>query len=335
MNKLNHEQAPEAVLQRIRKKPNKPVSLATLAKELKLSEDDISVAIKVIRSWGYRVKKRRKGAVLYVAAPDSMIAIEIGHALKTKLIGRRVYAFQSVKSNNDIAAQLAQQGEPEGTIVTSEAQTSGKGRLGRKWYSPPKSGIYVSIILRPGFKPENAPGLSVMTALALRDAIHTVCPGEVRIKWPNDILIGEKKTAGILTELYAEQDRISYVVIGVGINVNMKAEDFPVELRTAATSIRRANKRRVDRILLLQTFLKLLEREYNRYRKDQLAGSLKRIRRHSSLLGTTVRLNIGRQTITGIAVDIDKSGALVVNVDGKKVPVAGGEVSVVKTPSTQ
>lgn len=332
MHLLDLEQTAEAVLLRIRKKQNKPVSISSLAKEFKLDESNIAAVVKLIRSWGYRVKKRRTGDIIFVAAPDSMIAIEISHSLKTRLIGRRVFAFQSVRSTNDIAAQLAQQGEPEGTIVTAETQTSGKGRLGRKWHSPSRSGIYLSIILRPKFRPENAPGLSVMTALALRDAIHVICPGEVRIKWPNDILIGEKKTAGILTELYAEQDKINFVVVGVGINVNMKAEEFPQELRYTATSIRRATKRRADRIQLLRSFLTRFEKEYDRYRKDQLAGSLKRIRRYSSLIGNTVSLNSGRQTISGKAVDIDKSGALIVVVDGKRIPVSGGEVSVVKTP---
>ncbi len=324
------ENLAEKILLSIRKKQNKEVPIATLARSLKISEAEVSEAVKMIRSWGYRIKKRRKGEIIFVAPPDSMIATEIGYNLKTKLIGRKIYAFQSVRSTNDIAAQLAEQGEPEGTIITSEQQTVGRGRLGRKWYSPAKSGIYVSIILRPPFKPEMAPGMSVMTALALRDAIHSICAGEVRIKWPNDILVGDRKTAGILTELYAEKNKINFVIIGVGINVNMKAEEFPEELRSTATSIRRVNKRRVDRIQLLQAFLISLEKEYERYRKDQLAGSLKRIRRYSSLIGTVVQLNIGRQTIAGIAVDIDKSGALIVDVDNQQVSVSGGEVTVVK-----
>jgi BirA family biotin operon repressor/biotin-[acetyl-CoA-carboxylase] ligase len=330
MHASDLEDFAERILLRIRKKQNKPVPITALSKDLKISESNVAEGVKVIRSWGYRIKKRRSGDIVFVSAPDSMIATEIGHNLKTKLIGRKIYAFQSVKSTNDLAAQLAEQGEPEGTIVTSEQQTVGRGRLGRKWHSPPKSGIYVSVILRPKFKPELAPGLSVMTALALRDAIHSICPGEVRIKWPNDILIANRKTAGILTELYADKEKIDFVIIGVGINVNMKAEEFPADLRATATSIRRVNKRRADRIQLLQSFLKCLEKEYERYRKDQLAGSLKRIRRHSSLIGTTVELNMGRQTIRGKAVDIDKSGALVVDIDDRQVSVAGGEVTVVK-----
>ena len=152
----------------------------------------------------------------------------------------------------------------------------------------------------------------------------------MRIKWPNDILIGNKKVAGILTELSADRGKIDYVIIGVGINVNHKADDFPSELRPIATSIRTANRRKASRVGLLSQFLRNIEKEYGRYKKNQLASSRKRIRDYSSLIGRNVMLRFGNKTVEGKAVDIDATGALIIEKDGERRPVTSGEVTVVK-----
>lgn len=300
-----------------------------ISKKFSLSLKEILTAYKLIESWGYRLKKT-KVKIEFLSAPDALIDSEISYKLKTTVIGKKVVSYHSVKSTNIVASELASVGEGEGTIVTAETQTKGKGRLGRKWHSPEKSGIYLSIILKPKFKPEKAPGLSIMTAVALADTCKSFTGANVQIKWPNDLLLNSKKVAGILTELSADKNKIEYVIIGVGINLNQKSDDFPEELRKTATSIRRINKRKVDRILFLKKFLYQFEKQYLSYQKYQLKAVQKKVRSYSSLIGSKVKLAQGNSIIEGVAVQIDESGALIVNNGEKDIRINSGEVTVIK-----
>jgi len=305
------------------------VPVPSLLKRFHIDNDTLNSALKEITGWGYRVKKMR-GIVKYVKAPDFLTSTEIQFGLKSKRMGQAAHCYKSVKSTNDLAALMAEQGTAEGTIVTAEQQTQGRGRLGRTWHSPERAGIYLSIILRPNFTPDKAPGLSLMTALALADTLSRYCPGEVCIKWPNDLLISGRKVAGILTELSAERGKINHVVVGVGINVNQRADDFPDELRAIATSLRRVTKKPTNRAELLCEFLYRFEQEYAKYVRSGLRPSRKRLRNYSALLGHQVKLLSASQELEGKAVDIDTDGALVLECRGSRVRISAGEVSVVK-----
>jgi BirA family transcriptional regulator, biotin operon repressor / biotin---[acetyl-CoA-carboxylase] ligase len=304
-------------------------SIASLAKRFKVSRETIDDALDSIVSWQYKLK-RHKETVQFVQAPDLLSAVEIQYRLKTKLIGRQVHSYRSLKSTNDLATDLAEHGAPEGTIVTAETQTHGKGRLGRGWHSASGTGIYVSIILRPTFPPDRAPGLSIMSALALAEALKTREVGDLRIKWPNDLLIAGRKVAGILTELSAEQGRINHVIVGIGINANHKPEDFPAELRDSATSVRIAARRLVNRAELVREFLHQFERQYRKYQKAGLKPSHSTLKKYSSLLGEHVRLETGGHRVEGKAIDITETGALVLQCGEERLVVSAGEVSVLK-----
>lgn len=317
------------LMARLRKRPQAGYAFVKLAREFNCEPDDLREASVLLKSWGYRLKVRRND-IVFVAAPDILNDIEILWNLKTRWLGRRLVCYQSIKSTNDIAARRAAAGAPEGTIITSEEQTKGRGRLGRQWYSPPGRGIYVSMILRPTFAPDQAPGLSIMTALALAEAIESHCPGEVKVKWPNDVLIGGRKTAGILTELSADRTRINYVIVGVGINANQTASDFPEELRKIATSVRTAVKRKINRVALLQEFLVRLEKAFETYRGSRLRKARSKLKTYSSLLGNDVSIQAGQEVISGKAIDIDSEGRLVVDVAGRPVAITAGEVTVLK-----
>jgi BirA family biotin operon repressor/biotin-[acetyl-CoA-carboxylase] ligase len=320
----------EDLLLILRRRADHRFATAGLVARLKAEPGAIDQAVSRVAGWGYRLTKSRGGQIRFIAAPDCLTDTEVRYGLRTKLIGRNVFAYGTVQSTNDLAAQLAEAGVYEGTIVTAEEQTRGRGRLGRNWYSPYGAGVYVSVVLRPDFAAEKAPGTSIMAALALAETLSDICPGAVQIKWPNDILLDGKKVAGILTELSADGGRINHLIVGVGVNVNQKAGDFPPELKGTATSLRRVLKKQVDRVPLLQNFLARLEKEYGRYRKDQLSRARGRIRGFSSLLGSEVKLMRGKDMVEGTAVDIDASGCLIIARDGKKVRVASGEVTVVK-----
>ena len=311
------------------RKQTAPITVQSLLKRFHIDNDTLVSTLKEVTGWGYKIKKVR-GIVKYVGPPDFLTPVEIQYGLKATKIGRAAHCYTSAKSTNDLAATMAENGSPEGTIVTAEQQTQGRGRLGRTWHSPERTGIYVSIILRPTFTPDKAPGLSLMTALALADTLARLCPREVTIKWPNDLLISGRKVAGILTELSAERGKINHVVVGVGINVNQRAEDFPLDLRDSATSIRRVTKRAINRAELLREFLYRFEQEYTKYLKSGLKPSRKRLRSYSALLGHQVRLLSASQELEGKAVDIDSDGALVLEYNGARVRISAGEVSVVK-----
>ncbi len=330
MDLIKLEELADALLLKIRAKGTGPHSLALLCRQHNVAVEEMEEAVRLIQEWGYRVKLSHGDYIEFISAPDKLTATEISYNLQTKSAGRVVHSYQSVKSTNDIAGKLAESGAAEGTIVTAEMQTEGRGRRGRSWHSPEGAGIYLSIILRPKFEPDKAPGVSIMTALALADTLSEYCPGEVSIKWPNDILIAGRKVCGILTELYAEKDRVDSIVIGVGINVNTMAGDFPDELKEIATSIRRQTGHKTSRVELLRKFLVAFEREYIAYRKDQLAKSRTRIRSYSSLIGHRIKLASGKGIIEGVALDIDSDGALLLDVDGEMRRINSGEVTIIK-----
>ncbi len=322
------DKLPDDLLLVLRKRPEKSYTTFGLARKLSRPPEDIIQALLRLEEWGYKIHTTRKGEISFRSAPDLLTATEMTYGLKTKLIGRRFFAFGKVTSTNEMAAQLAEAGVYDGTVVTAEEQTHGRGRLGRSWYSPPGAGIYVSIILRPKFRAELAPGISIMTALALSETLNEYMLGKVQVKWPNDVLIEGKKVAGILTELSADGPTINQLIVGVGINVNHRAGDFPADIRDHATSIRRASGRNEQRVLLLQRFLARFEKEYSKYEKDGLARSRTRLKAYSSLLGHDVTLVSGTDTITGHAVDIDREGRLVLRTKEGKASIASGEVTV-------
>ncbi len=307
---------------------SKSLTISYLAQKLKCEPDDLIIASEHLREWGYSVDLNKKiGAITFVSAPDILSSTEIKYGLRTKIIGCQVHGYRKVKSTNDLASRLAADKAIEGSVVTAEEQTAGRGRLGRNWYSPVGVGIYASIVLRPKLQPEQAPGISLMTALALATTIDKYLPGQIQIKWPNDLLICGKKAAGILTELSADKGRIDYLIVGVGINVNQTGGMFPDEIKKSATSIRRTLRKKISRVRLLQEFLYNFEREYLQYQKHLLNKSLKKLQRYSSLLGHDVVVTSGREQIRGQAVDIDSSGALVVDTGDDRRIITAGEVT--------
>ncbi len=157
--------------------------------------------------------------------------------LATEIIGKRIIYLRSVDSTNACALEMAARGIPEGTVVVAEQQTRGKGRLGRQWHSPPGKGIYLSIVLRPRIKVEFLTHFSIISALAVAETVEGLSPLTPDIKWPNDVLLQNKKVAGVLVELGSENDSVSYLIVGIGINLFQKEDDFPDELRDKATSI--------------------------------------------------------------------------------------------------
>lgn len=327
---VNHEQLADKILLHSRSKPQKFFSILALSKLFKCDSSDIITAYNLLITYGYIFDKNNNDEIKFNAAPDTLSSTEIRYGLNTKFIGQTCHSYNKVKSTNDIAADLADQNAPEGTIITADEQTKGRGRLGRVWHSPSGSGVYLSMILRPDFLPENAPGVSLIVALALAEAINEIIPGDVKIKWPNDVLISGKKTAGILSELSAEKNKINYLIIGVGININQTANDFPDDIIMLATSIRKSAGKKIHRVKFLKQFLTIFEKEYLIYQKHSLTKSHKKLLKYSSLLNQEITLLSGKEKITGTVIDINTEGALVLKIGDKIKAFSSGEVTIAK-----
>ncbi len=328
MDNSSLQKLADRLLAKIRNHPGHEYNSEKLAKSFKVEAADIQGAVTILKRMGYVLKSDHGKKLVFVSPPDRLFEEEILHGLKTRKFGRKIHAYQSVQSTNTIAHQLALAGIPEGTIVIAEKQTRGRGRMGRRWHSPEKVGIYMSLVIYPQIDPKLAPGLSLMTAVALAEAIEKFgFKQEVKIKWPNDVLIGNKKTAGILTELSGEIGRTHHVVIGIGINVNQKSSDIPEDLKNKATSLRIAGKKMLSRVSLVQEFLLLFEKEYGRFRKSGLNGIRKKILSYSSLLGKRIKITSGKEIIEGNAIDINGEGHLVVETPSGVRLFNAGEVT--------
>ena len=198
------------------------VSGAELSQKLHVSRAAVWARIEDLRSLGYDIEASPHRGYRLLGTPDVLHADDLLSRLgKTKVIGRDIRVFEETTSTNDVIEKLARDGVKEGVVVFAESQTRGRGRLGRKWTSPAKRGLWLSILLRPDLRPQDATRLTVASATALRRAIESQTGLKPDIKWPNDILIYGKKVAGILTEMSAELDHVKYVILGIGVDVNL------------------------------------------------------------------------------------------------------------------
>lgn len=307
------------------------ISTQTLAEKFHLSIKKVNQSLSELLRWGYRIETSRRGEIRLLAAPDILFPHEIVRGLKTQILGCEIHGFPSVGSTNSVASRHAIKNSPEGTIIIAGRQTAGRGRLGRSWISPPKVGIYLSTILRPAIAAAQAPGLSLVAALSVAEAIRHYPGLSAMIKWPNDVLVNGKKVAGVLTELTAELDRVNFVIIGIGINVNHEPNYFPAELADKATSLRIEQGCTVNRVKLLQEVLLRLEMRYLRFLKSGLTDQLREIKDCSSLLTRQISFQYNNKTQVGTAIDIDADGSLVVNVGERVLRLSSGEISLTES----
>jgi BirA family biotin operon repressor/biotin-[acetyl-CoA-carboxylase] ligase len=237
---------------------------------------------------------------------------------------QRVHWLDTASSTNDLAARLADLGAEEGTVVVAESQTAGRGRMGRVWFSPPGAGLYVSIVLRPAIDPSALLTLAAGVALAEGVELSTGLPAE--IKWPNDLIVGKRKLAGILAEAAAQGGALRFVVLGFGLNVRPAA--YPPELSDRATSIEAELGRPVDRAVILAELLAALATRYADLQQGRFDAILNSWRQRAvSLRGSLVEWNSPAGVQRGRAEDIDGSGALLVRVDGRTERLIAGEVT--------
>lgn len=257
-----------------------------------------------------------------------MTAEELESRLATRWAGRQVVYFEETDSTNNQAKRLAEAGAVHGTLVVAEQQSAGKGRRGKSWSSPPGTGIFMSLVLKPELKPECASMLTLVAALSVSRAVEEVTGLKPMIKWPNDLVVNKKKVTGILTEMSAEPGKIQYIVVGIGINVNM--EEFPEEIRKTATSLRLEAGHAISREELTAVFLKYFEEDFGSFEKtSDLRLLLEEYNKRLINRDNMVKILDPAGEYKGKALGINERGGLMVERDNHDIEViTSGEVSV-------
>lgn len=301
---------------------------AILAKELGVSRAAVWNRIEELRRLGYDIEASPHAGYLLRSSPDVLHGEDLISRLgPVRVIGRDIRVFAETTSTNDVVEKLARDGVAEGIVVFAESQTKGRGRLGRTWVSPPGQGLWCSVLLRPRLAPQAATQLTVITAVAVARAIEKFTGLRPGIKWPNDIVFGRRKVAGILLELGAELDHIRHVILGIGLDVNLLPGDLPVGLREVATSLREQAGEPVDRPGLATALIQELDAVYARFQGGDFHELGDEWMRRCVTLGHRVTLHVGDRVVAGRAEALDDEGALLLRTDhGRLERVVGGDV---------
>src|ERR1017187_4230853 len=320
------------ILSTLRAAGDGSVSGAELSQELGVSRAAIWARIEELRKLGYEIEASPHLGYRLLSVPDVLHADDLLARLgKTKIIGRAIRVFEETTSTTDVIEKLARDSVKEGVVFFAESQTKGRGRLGRRWISPAGKGLWFSVLLRPDLRPPQTTQLTVASATAIRRAIESQTGLKPEIKWPNDILIRGKKVAGILTELSAELDHIKYVILGIGVDVNLDARDFPAEFRKLATSLKIESGKMISRPELATVILRELDGDYARICGGGFAEVADEWEAHCQTIGRNVTIQTGERKIRGRAESLDDDGALLLRTEhGHLERITGGDVTLEK-----
>jgi len=298
-----------------------------ISHRLKVSRTAVWKRINHLRNLGYEIEASTRSGYRLIQSPDLLTPLEIKPILKTKWVGKKMHHFHTLDSTNSKAYQLALNGAEEGEVVIAECQEKGRGRLGRQWFSPPFLNLYLSVILRPKIPPHEASLITLMAAVATADTVQKFSGLLPLIKWPNDILLRDRKLAGLLNEIHSEMDRIHFVILGIGVNLNMDEKMFSKEIRAAATSLKIEMGQPISRKAFLQSLLLELEKWYSIFLKEGNMVILKAWRDRAHIKGRRVKVTSFGEAIFGTAVDVDSDGALILETaDGKRKRIVAGDI---------
>ncbi|MEG0371176.1 MAG: biotin--[acetyl-CoA-carboxylase] ligase [Clostridium sp.] len=309
------------------KASNDYVSGEDISRELSVSRTAIWKNINKLRELGYNIESSSKKGYKLLGSVDIITKEEIMPLITTKYIGRDIVYFNEIGSTNDEIKRLAKNGAAEGTLVIANMQTNGRGRLQRVWEDSRGENISMSLLLRPLIPPFMAPGITQVVALSVVNGLKKSCDLDFTIKWPNDIILNNKKVCGILTEMDGEIDNLNYIIVGVGINVNqMSIHD---EISHKATSINIEYGKKIDRKIVVSNILNEFEENYEVFKSEGISSFIEELKKNSALIGKRVTISNPFKTFNAQVVDIDKEGYLVVKgEDGSTQSVVGGEVSI-------
>jgi len=304
------------------------ISGQQLCEQFGVSRTAVWKIINQLKEEGYEIDAITNKGYKLKSYPDVLSTHEIASRMQTKWAGKKVFFEEETGSTNVDARLFAERGAEHGSLVVANIQNGGKGRRGRSWHSSKGCSIAMSMILKPELETECASMITLIQAMATAKAIEEVCGLKAQIKWPNDILVNEKKVCGILTEMNLEMMEISSIIVGTGINVNQ--EVFPEEISNIATSLKIEKKRTQSRADLIERICELFEEYFELFLESKdLSSILEEYNSHLINLGRQVKVLDPQHEFTGEALGIAKSGELLVKKENKEVvKVYAGEVSV-------
>lgn len=304
------------------------ISGQQLCDDFHVSRTAVWKAIEQLKKEGYEIEAVRNRGYRLKESPDVLSETEIGSDLCTSWAGRNLVCYAETDSTNNRAKEAGEKQAPHGMLFVADEQTAGKGRRGRTWVSPPGTSVYMTILLRPDIEPSKAPMLTLVMGLSVAEGIRKATGVEAKIKWPNDIVVNQKKVCGILTEMSTEIQSVNYVVIGDGINTNQ--EEFPEEIRQMATSLCLECGQPVRRAELIAAVMEQFEKNYETFMKTKDLSGLKEA--YNAILvncNRQVRILEPGNEYEAMAEGIDRMGELIVRLpDGQKKNIFAGEVSV-------
>ncbi|HEX4456892.1 MAG TPA: biotin--[acetyl-CoA-carboxylase] ligase [Polyangia bacterium] len=296
-----------------------------IAELLGVSRAAVGKRVAELRKRGFAIAATPRRGYRLDGEPDALDAAVVQPRLATDWLGRAWRHLPTTGSTNDEAAAWARAGAPAGAVVVADTQTRGRGRLGRRWHSPPGASLYCSVVLRPPLPPYRVPPLTLAAGVAVAEAL-TALDITPQLKWPNDVLLDGKKVAGILTEMSSDLDRVHHVVVGIGVNLNTR--DFPDELAAIATSAALVRGAPVVRADFAAALCARLEHWFDRFVAEGPAVVAAAWKQHARIFGRRVRVTAGRDVLEGTAEDLEDDGALRLRLDdGRTTRVIAGEVT--------
>jgi len=315
------------ILELFRSRSDGYLSGEEICRDLGISRTAVWKQIGQLRELGYDIEAVPSKGYALRATPDTLIPSEVKTGLGTDIVGLDVIFLEKTDSTNLQARVLAEQGAEQGTVVIADQQTSGKGRLGRFWVSPAGINLYLSIILRPSIELPQATQLTFLTAVAVAEAIETCADFQPQLKWPNDVLLNGKKVAGLLNELNAETEQIHFMILGIGVNLNMPPELFPTDLRTPATSLLIEGGRVISRLDFTRSLLRSTDRLYRLYLESGFSPILAAWEGRCQMIGRKVEVDYQHSRVSGTVTGLDETGALLLRLaSGSQERVLAGDV---------
>ena len=304
------------------------VSGQELCTRFGVSRTAVWKAVNQLKNEGFQIEAVPNRGYHLAKIPDRLSEDVLAGLMETQWAGKTLYCLDTIDSTNNYAKRLGEEGAPDGTLVTAECQEAGKGRRGREWKTPRGSAIAMTLLLRPQIGPERASMLTLVMGLAVAQACRELFGLDVGIKWPNDVVLSRKKICGILTERGTNGTMIGYVLIGVGINVNLW--EFPEEMQDKATSLAMESGQEYDRNQIIGLVMKHFEEDYERFIQTcDFENLLEEYHRILANLNQPVRVLNGADSFEGVSRGIDTKGELLVEkADGTVTKISAGEVSV-------
>jgi BirA family biotin operon repressor/biotin-[acetyl-CoA-carboxylase] ligase len=317
----------ETILSLFSQTPDGFVSGEYISAELGISRTAVWKHIRNLRQAGYVIKAIPSRGYQLLQSPDILMPESIQTGLDCRRVGSLVHCFDETDSTNLQACRLGDEGGEDGLVVIADRQSSGKGRMGRQWESPGGVNLYASILLRPAILPFEAPKLTFLSAVAVCRAINNCTGLRPTVKWPNDILLNGAKVAGLLNEMSSETDQVHYVVLGIGVNLNMRDDQFPADLRYPATSLAIATGQPVSRLDFTRTLLQEIDALYQTYLEQGSVPIMSAWTELCDLTGKLVQVDCNDVQIEGTMTGLAEDGALLVRTKtGKIESIYAGDV---------